>query len=287
MLNEQKEFEAYTGKVSYTAANKHDTTYLGRFTFDGIIHHEGLVRVFTILARGFLWSSNCDTEYTYRALCAWCSIPDKKNAKPKEDWQYKSDFREFHDEFPNLVDKQGRGWFYHHAHTVADFIMNNLDKVYHGADKQADIINRSWDNNWRKKVVKFQIPLFSKNTEGGFHLLFDDVIADALEQGPLRDTEITLPQNIVDRIAEEAPKIKTEWISTLICYYIQNKQPDSDWVILPASNFDAYFGTTTFSHKKLNTIPQTIIFRDRQVCGLTRYKVMPEFLPQEEVSDTF
>ena len=279
MLNEQKEFEAYTGKINYTATNKHDTTYLGRFTFDGIIHHEGLVRVFTILARGFLWSSNCDTEYARCALCAWCSIPDKKNTKPKEDWQYKSDFRELHDEFPSLVDKQGGGWFYRHAHTVADFIINNLDKVYHGADKQADIINSSWDDNWRKKVVKFQIPLFSQNTEGGFHLLFDDVIADALEQGPLRDTEITLPKSIVGKIAEEAQTIKTDWISTLICYYIQNKQPDSDWVILPASNFDAYFGTTTFSRKILNTIPKTILFRDRQVCGLTRYKVMPEFLP--------
>ena len=279
MLNEQKEFEAYTGKVSYTAENKHDTTYLGRFTFDGIIKHEGLVRVFTILARGFLWSSNCDTKCTYRALCAWCSIPDKKNAKPKEAWQYKSDFRELHDEFPSLVDKHGGGWFYRHAHAVADFIINNTDKIYRGAEKQADIIHSSWDDNWRKKVVKFQIPLFSQNTEGGFHLLFDDVIADALEQGPLRDTEIILPQSILDEIALEAPNIKTEWISSLICYYIQNKQPDSDWVILPASNFDAYFGTTTFSHKKLNTIPQTIIFRDRQVCGLTRYKVMPEFLP--------
>lgn len=279
MLNEQKEFEAYTGKINYTATNKHDTTYLGRFTFDGIIHHEGLVRVFTILARGFLWSSNCDTEYARCALCAWCSIPDKKNTKPKEDWQYKSDFRELHDEFPSLVDKQGGGWFYRHAHTVADFIINNLDKVYHGADKQADIINSSWDDNWRKKVVKFQIPLFSQNTEGGFHLLFDDVIADALEQGPLRDTEITLPKSIVGKIAEEAQTIKTDWISTLICYYIQNKQPDSDWVILPSSNFDAYFGTTTFSRKILNTIPKTILFRDRQVCGLTRYKVMPKFLP--------
>ena len=49
MLNEQKEFEAYTGKVNYTATNKHDTTYLGRFTFDGIIHHEGLARVYTML----------------------------------------------------------------------------------------------------------------------------------------------------------------------------------------------------------------------------------------------
>lgn len=279
MLNEQKEFEAYTGKISYTATNKYDTTYLGRFTFDGIVKHEGLVRVFTILARGFLWSSNCDTKYTRRALCAWCSIPDKKNAKPKEDWQFKSDFRELHDEFPNFVDKQGGGWFYRHAHRVADFIINNPDKVYHGSDKQANIINSSWDDNWRKRVVKFQIPLFSQNTEGGFHLLFDDVIADALEQGPLRNAEITLPQSIVDKIADEAPEIKTEWISALICYYIQNKQPDSDWIILPASNFDAYFGTTTFSHKKLKAIPQTIIFRDQQVCGLTRYKVMPEFLP--------
>ena len=279
MLNEQKEFEAYTGKISYTATNKHDTTYLGRFTFDGIVKHEGLVRVFSILARGFLWSSNCDTKYTRRALCAWCSIPDKKNAKPKEDWQFKSDFRELHDEFPSFVDKQGGGWFYRHAHRVADFIINNPDKVYHGSDKQANIINSSWDDNWRKRVVKFQIPLFSQNTEGGFHLLVDDVIADALEQGPLRNAEITLPQSIVDKIADEAPEIKTEWISALICYYIQNKQPDSDWIILPASNFDAYFGTTTFSHKKLKAIPQTIIFRDQQVCGLTRYKVMPEFLP--------
>lgn len=279
MLNERKEFEAYTGKVNYTAVNKQDTTYLGRFTFDGIIKGEGLVRVFTILARGFLWSSNCDTEYTRRALCAWCSIPDKKNATTKDDWQFRSDFRELHSEFPTLVDKQGGGWLYRHAHAVSDFVLNNPDKVYATTEKPARIIRDSWDEYWRKKVVKFQIPLFSQNTDGGFHLLFDDVIADALEQGPLRDTEITLPQSILDKIATEAPKIKTEWISALICYYILNKQPDNDWVVLPASNFDAYFGTTTFSHKKLNTIPQSIIFRDCQVCGLTRYKVMPEFLP--------
>lgn len=279
MLNERKEFEAYTGKVSYTAVSKRDTSYLGRFTFDGIIESEGLVRVFTILARGFLWSSNCDTEYTRRALCAWCSIPDKKNVTPKEEWQFKSDFCELHDEFPDLVDKQGRGWIYRHAHAVSDFVLNNPDKVSATTEKPAKIIRDSWDDNWRKKVVKFQIPLFSQNTDGGFHLLFDDVIADALEQGPLRDTEIALPQGLLDKIADEAPKIKTDWISALICYYILNKQPDNEWVVLPASNFDAYFGTTTFSHKKLNTIPQTIIFRDRQVCGLTRYKVMPEFLP--------
>ena len=34
MLNEWNEFQDYTGVVNYTARNKQDTTYLGRFTFD-------------------------------------------------------------------------------------------------------------------------------------------------------------------------------------------------------------------------------------------------------------
>ena len=32
MLNEWNEFQDYTGVVNYTARNKQDTTYLGRFT---------------------------------------------------------------------------------------------------------------------------------------------------------------------------------------------------------------------------------------------------------------
>ena len=55
MLNEWKEFQDYTGAVNYTARNKQDTTYLGRFTFDSILDFEGLNRVLTILARGFLF----------------------------------------------------------------------------------------------------------------------------------------------------------------------------------------------------------------------------------------
>ena len=51
MLNEWKEFQDYTGAVNYTARNKQDTTYLGRFTFDTILDFEGLNRVLTILAK--------------------------------------------------------------------------------------------------------------------------------------------------------------------------------------------------------------------------------------------
>ena len=57
MLNEWKEFQDYTGGVNYTARNKQDTTYLGRFTFDTLLDFEGLNRVLTILTRGFLFHS--------------------------------------------------------------------------------------------------------------------------------------------------------------------------------------------------------------------------------------
>lgn len=36
MLDERNEFHDYIGVVNYTARNKQDTTYLGRFTFDTI-----------------------------------------------------------------------------------------------------------------------------------------------------------------------------------------------------------------------------------------------------------
>lgn len=57
MLNEIEEFKAYTTFPAYAAKNKYDSSYLGRFTFDTLVKCEGLNRVLTILARGYLWSN--------------------------------------------------------------------------------------------------------------------------------------------------------------------------------------------------------------------------------------
>ena len=57
MINEWEEFCAYTGTVSYTASKKSDTTWLGRFTFTTILEFEGMARILTILARGYLFHS--------------------------------------------------------------------------------------------------------------------------------------------------------------------------------------------------------------------------------------
>lgn len=89
MIDERAEFAAYTGVVVYDATNKQDSAYLGRFTFDTLLRGEGLQRILTIVARGYLWQTEKpDIDRARDALRAWCSIPDSKKAKPKEAWQY-------------------------------------------------------------------------------------------------------------------------------------------------------------------------------------------------------
>ena len=94
---------------------------------------------------------------------------------------------------------------------------------------------------------QFQIATFSPETKGGWVLRFDDILADALELGPLRSPTITLPPGLEQRLAGSFPSAKPEVLLTLLRYYVANKQEDSPWVVLPVASFDAYFGTTAFS----------------------------------------
>lgn len=93
ITNEWSEFLSYTKEPTYAVRNKKDNGFLGRFTMDMIMENYGFARILTVLARGYLFH-NPDgtrkdgdpyerTDDTRRALCAWCSIPDKKNATPK------------------------------------------------------------------------------------------------------------------------------------------------------------------------------------------------------------
>lgn len=128
MLNEIKEFKAYTDKPAYKCSGKRDLSFLGRFSFEMIMKFIGLNRVLTIIARGYMFRNGApDIDYARLALCAWCSIPDKKTAAPKEEWQIMTDFRDLHGEFTELVDAKGQGWFYRHVHRIEKFITKNSD----------------------------------------------------------------------------------------------------------------------------------------------------------------
>ena len=108
---------------------------------------------------------------------------------------------------------------------------------------------------------------------------FDDAIADALELGPLRQNEVSLSPELEARIQTLTPKgLPPEVIPTLIAYYMVNKPEDSNWVVLPVANFDAYFGNTSFGRKYLKMIPQEIMERSDSGYGVCRYRIAKEYL---------
>ena len=281
MLNEQQEFLSYTSVPAYSSKNKQDFSYLGRIAFATILDFEGLPRILSIIARGYMHETNSpDVNRAYRALCAWCSIPDKKENATREEWQYKSNFRELHEEFPELVTEDGRGWFYRHVHGVADYILSNPNKTSKGAYDNALAIESGFDKKWRNKVIQFQIPIFSEKTKGAWIVRFDDMIADALELGALKVYPETLPENISKKLSA-VPNDLRDKVSYLIAYYLANIDDEMEWVVLPVVSLDAYFGGTTFSKKILSKLPKDIIIRDRTSYGVSRYKVSEKLVYKE------
>lgn len=165
MINEWEEFCAYTGTVSYTASKKSDTTWLGRFTFATILEFEGMARILTILARGYLFHDKNGTvisgdshdriDYARRALCAWCSVPEDGKRAPGKEWQLQTDFSELHTEFPELVDADGIGWFLRHVLRTADFMLTHPENVRSTSLKYAEVIQSKFAAAWRSKVLQY------------------------------------------------------------------------------------------------------------------------------------
>lgn len=283
MINEWEEFLAYTQPPLYKAAGKRDTAFLGRFTMDMLVKMQGLSRVLTILARGYLFhnpdgslqsgSPYDRTDHVRNALCAWCSIPKSRRAKQTEDWQFDTDFRQLHPQFPELVDAQGRGWYHRHVHGVADFILQNPTLVHKRLADKAELLSSVFDAEWRKKVIQFQVPLFSSETKCGWLIRFDDILADALELGPLRTADVSLPLEAEERIASLTPQaVPTQVVTLLAKYYIANRQEDCPWVVLPVTNFEAYLGSTAFSRMYLPKIPADLMERKEMGLGVSMYR---------------
>ena len=280
MINEREEYAAYTGTVTYTAKNKNDRSWLGRFTFDMLKEFEGMARVLTILARGYMWEGDePDCDRARRALCAWCSTPESKNASsPKKSWQDRSSFPELHTEFPELVDKWGGGWLYRHVKGLCAFAKKHPQLVDAYAVKNCELLRKGFTSKLRKKVVHYQVPIFSPTTDQAWSLSFDSVIADALELGPLRDKDISFTAEQQAWMRANAPdKVPPHVLEMMVAYYIANKQEDSDWVVLPVTNFDAYFGTTTFSRKWLPALCRTAIVRGESGYGVSRFRLADGF----------
>lgn len=277
MTNEWQEFKAYTNKPTYSAANKHDLSYLGRFTFKTITDYEGLGRILTIIARGYLFHDKDGNkltdnpysriDYARKALCAWCSIPGKNESEPF------SNFSELADEFSELVNSKGEGWYYRHIKNIIKFVKKNSNAVSVKAKTTVAEISKGFKSEWKMKVRQLQVPIFALNTKAAWALRFDDIIADALELGALRTEEYVLPPEKTKTLQNlDLNGVPFDVMRDVVSYYEANKQPDSAWVVLPIANFDCYYGNTNFSKKWLSKIPDSVLKREISN-GISRIKV--------------
>lgn len=268
MLNEIEEFKAYTQFPKYNANGKRDMSFLGRFTFDMLIKHIGLHRVLTTIARGYMFETGTpDIDRAKGTLQTWCSLPTEK----KDDWKANTNFSELHAAFPDLVDEDGRGWFYRHVHNICDFVKNNPGSVSKTTFSKCELLRKGFDKEWEKKVIQFQVPIFSTTTIGSWILRFDDVLADALELGALKNKDFSLSDGIIEYIKSHVALPAQLAAELLVKYYLANTPIDNDKVVLPVTNFDAYFGNGTFSKKWLPKEFDSVIIRDPQSNGVSRY----------------
>ena len=287
MLNELEEFRAYTTFPEYKADRKNDTTYLGRFTFPMMMDFMGFQRVLTILARGFLFESGSDgydrIDYARRALLAWCSVSTgrkrvQKKAPDQDDPGNQTNYSIYHAEFPNLVDEDGDGWLIRHVENMIRFVETHPNKVRKEAVENVATLKKGFRSFWTGKVDHLQAAPFSENTKGKWGLRIEDVIADALVIGPLKDRDFDLPESVTQRLTELTPKgVPAEVAIFLYKYYIANKTDGSDYVILPQQNVNAFFGTTAFSQKWIFALTGTM-FERKTGDGVCKFRICPALL---------
>lgn len=283
MTNEWLEFKAYTDTPVFLAENKQSTAFIGRFTVRMIKQNKGFSRIFTILARGYLFH-NADgtlrTDDPYERidkarefLCAWCSLPYETVSNKA--LAFHTSFPDLHSEFPNIVDGHGAGWYYRYLHSLSDYIKKgkkNVTKKLHcfAEKKTLKVIESTWAN----KLIQYQYSIYNNRSSADFPLLFDTAIADALVLGPLRTEAVVLPDETLQKIKAYGVDAKTERLMiTLAEYYIANKEPDSDWVIIPRTNISAYLGSASYMETYESRIPKGFIDKKPEMSGVSAVRI--------------
>ena len=274
-MNEWEEFSAYTVFPEY----KKDT-YLGCFTLPMLLDIMGFQRILTILARGYLFRDGSDgydrIEVARRALLAWCSLSGEKTKKAPDqetDPRLRVNYGEYAEEFPELVTPDGDGWLIRHVDNIVAFVEANPTAVRKGVAEKAQALKKGFRKQWANKLRQMQVPAFAPNTKAAWVLRFDDILADALELGPLRNRDFDLPEETIQRISELTPKgVPVEVSILLYKYYLANKEDDREYVLLPQQNFNAWFGNTSFSQKWVAALNGKLIEK-KVLDGVSKYKV--------------
>lgn len=83
------------------------------------------------------------------------------------------------------------------------------------------------------------MPIFALNTKAAWALRFDDILADALELGALRNEEyILLPEKENSIAVLDLGGVPFEVVCDVVAYCEANKPTDTDLIVLSLANFD-------------------------------------------------
>lgn len=188
---------------------------------------------------------------------------------------FHTSFPELHSEFPNIVDKNGAGWYYRYLHSLSDYIKKNKEnvtkKLHCFAEKKT---LKAIESTWANKLIQYQYSIYNNRSSADFPLLFDTAIADALVLGPLRTEAVVLPNETLQKIKSYGVNAKTEGLMiTLAEYYIANKEPDSEWVIIPRTNISAYLGSATYMESYESKIPDGFMEKKPEMGGVSAVRI--------------
>ena len=136
------------------------------------------------------------------------------------------------------------------------------------------IMDKNFDTAWRDKVTRMHFSTYYLKTKGAWILRFDDILSSALELGELKNKDFELSEETKAKIADftKAPSTANA-LEILIRYYYANRQENTDWVVLPVANFDAYFGSTSFSKKRLTELVKSGVIERENSYNVSRYRL--------------
>ena len=248
-----------------------------------IKQNKGFNRIFTILARGYLFHNDEGTlrsddpyekiDKAREFLCAWCSLPYE--TVTNKVLKFHTSFPELHNEFSNIVDENGAGWYYRYLHSLSNYIKKNKEnvtkKLHCFAEKKT---LKAIESTWSNKLIQYQYSIYNNRSSADFPLLFDTAIADALVLGPMRTEAVVLPDETLQKIKAYGADAKTERLMiTLAAYYIANKESDCDWVIMPRTNISAYLGSATYMETYESKIPEGFMEKKPELGGVSAVKI--------------
>ena len=85
---------------------------------------------------------------------------------------------------------------------------------------------------------------------------------------------VVLSDEALDKIRSYHTDAKTERLMiTLAEYYIANKEPDCDWVIIPRTNISAYLGSATYMESYENKIPDEFMEKKPEMGGVSAVRI--------------